>query len=95
MIDYSNPKQQEIVLKLITTADVLIDPYPPGVLEKIIASPERILEINPKLILLRITSFGQDSERSKTHTTNLDIAAASGIIFFQRNKLRFFKYYSL
>jgi crotonobetainyl-CoA:carnitine CoA-transferase CaiB-like acyl-CoA transferase len=45
--------------KLIDTADVFIENYRPGTLEKMGLAPEKLLERNPDLIIVRISGFGQ------------------------------------
>lgn len=49
----------EILKKLIVTTDVLIENFRPGTLEKWGLSPEELHQINPKLIIARVTGFGQ------------------------------------
>lgn len=44
---------------LIRTADVLVENFRPGTLEKMGLSPETLLELNPELIVVRISGFGQ------------------------------------
>lgn len=44
---------------MIKKADLIIDPYRPGVLEKEKLGPQDLYRINPKIILLRVTGYGQ------------------------------------
>lgn len=55
----SHPRAQELLLRLVERADVLIESFRPGTLERWNLSPERLLERNPKLVVLRISGFGQ------------------------------------
>lgn len=50
---------KDILWKLIESADILINNYTPGTLEKIGLSWEKIHEVNPKLILVSISGWGQ------------------------------------
>jgi formyl-CoA transferase len=50
---------QDLVRKLVSEADVLIENFRPGTLEKWGLSPESLWEINPGLIITRVTGFGQ------------------------------------
>ena len=50
---------QEIVRQLLSTADGLIENFKPGTLEKWGMSPEELHQINPKLIIVRVSGFGQ------------------------------------
>ena len=58
-LDLRQAEAQEIVRTLIKEADVLIENFRPGTLEGWGLDPERLLELNPKLIILRISGYGQ------------------------------------
>ena len=45
---------------LLDSADVLIENFRPGTLERLGLDPVDLLERNPGLVILRITGFGQD-----------------------------------
>src|SRR5579872_1302993 len=45
--------------ELVKNADVLIENFRPGTLERWNLGPERLMELNPRLVLLRTTAFGQ------------------------------------
>ena len=57
--DLRHPRGQALVRKLIETADVLIENFKPGTLEKWDMSPERLHRINPGLVIVRVSGFGQ------------------------------------
>jgi crotonobetainyl-CoA:carnitine CoA-transferase CaiB-like acyl-CoA transferase len=46
---------------------VLVDNFRPGTLERWGLAPYRLHEVNPRLIILRITGFGQGDSRSLRH----------------------------
>jgi crotonobetainyl-CoA:carnitine CoA-transferase CaiB-like acyl-CoA transferase len=56
---------QELVRKLITTADILIENFKPGTLEKWGLSPETLHTINPRLIIVRVSGYGQTGPYSE------------------------------
>ena len=58
-LDLRQAEAQDIVRTLITEADILIENFRPGTLEGWGLDPERLLELNPKLIVLRISGYGQ------------------------------------
>jgi len=58
-LDLKQTEAQDIVRTLITEADILIENFRPGTLEGWGLDPERLLEINPRLIILRISGYGQ------------------------------------
>lgn len=54
-----DPRGRDLIRKLIDEADVLIENFKPGTLEKWGMSPEELHRTNPGLILVRISGFGQ------------------------------------
>lgn len=57
-------KGQEILKRLISTADVLIENFRPGTLEKWGLSPDTLLQINPRLVITRVSGYGQTGPES-------------------------------
>ncbi len=64
-LNLSDPKGQELARKLFATADVLIENFRPGTLERWNLSPDSLLEKNPKLVIVRVTGFGQTGPYAK------------------------------
>jgi formyl-CoA transferase len=58
-LNLSQPEGQAIFDELIKTADVLIESFRPGTLERWNLGPDRLMAINPRLVLVRMTAFGQ------------------------------------
>lgn len=58
-LDLKQIEAQEIVRTLVKEADVLIENFRPGTLEGWGLDPQKLLELNPKLIVLRISGYGQ------------------------------------
>jgi formyl-CoA transferase len=58
-LDLRQTEAQEIVRTLIKEADILIENFRPGTLEGWGLDPEKLLELNPGLIILRISGYGQ------------------------------------
>ncbi len=54
-----SPEGQEILKQLVVDADVLIENFRPGTLERWGLSPDILHEINPGLVIARVTGFGQ------------------------------------
>ena len=59
------PEGQQIARDIIATSDVLIENFRSGTLERWGLSPEQLWEINPRLVILRVTGFGQTGPMSK------------------------------
>ena len=58
-LDLRTPEGQELVRQLAQDADVLIENFRPGALEAWGLSPDDLIARNPKLIVLRISGYGQ------------------------------------
>ncbi len=58
-LNLNRPKGQSMLLDLARRADVLVENFRPGTLEKWGLAPERLLDVNPRLVVLRISGFGQ------------------------------------
>ncbi|WP_433188065.1 CaiB/BaiF CoA transferase family protein [Actinoallomurus sp. CA-150999] len=58
-LDLSAPEGQEVLLRLVRDADVVIENFRPGTLERWNLPYERLQEANPGLVLARVTGFGQ------------------------------------
>ena len=75
----STPEGRELFLDLVRTADVLIENFRPGVFERWNLSPELLHEINPGLIILRVTGFGQTGPAAQRRAFGTLIEAMSGL----------------
>jgi crotonobetainyl-CoA:carnitine CoA-transferase CaiB-like acyl-CoA transferase len=59
-LDVRTPEGRKILLRLVADADVMTENFRPGVLEGWGLGPETLHAVNPGLVLLRTTGFGQD-----------------------------------
>ncbi|HYZ11612.1 MAG TPA: CaiB/BaiF CoA-transferase family protein [Actinomycetota bacterium] len=55
----SDRRGRDLLLRLVDTADVLIESFRPGTMERWGLGPEELLTRNPGLVMLRISGFGQ------------------------------------
>jgi formyl-CoA transferase len=58
-LDLKRKEAQEIVRKLVGESDVLIENFRPGAMEGWGLGPDELLSINPRLIMLRVSGYGQ------------------------------------
>ena len=58
--DLKDPDDLAFVRRLIDTADVLVENFRPGTLERLGLAPDDLLATNPRLVITRVTGFGQD-----------------------------------
>ncbi len=59
-LDLSKPKGQKLLRRLVPHADVLVENFQPGTLERWDLSPDSLRAINPRLIVARVSVYGQD-----------------------------------
>lgn len=59
-LDLKNVDDRELFERLVSDAHVLVENFRPGTLERLGLGPDRLLELNPSLVITRITGFGQN-----------------------------------
>jgi crotonobetainyl-CoA:carnitine CoA-transferase CaiB-like acyl-CoA transferase len=60
VLDLKTGAGRDALLALAATADVLVENFRPGTLERLGAGPDVLCARNPRLVVLRVTGFGQD-----------------------------------
>ncbi|KAI8987615.1 CoA-transferase family III domain-containing protein [Mycotypha africana] len=83
-LDLKNKLSIETLLELFKKADVLLDPYRPGVMEKLGLGPDTLLKNNPRLIYARLSGYGQSGSTAAGHDINY--LAISGALSFMGRK---------
>jgi len=58
-LDLRLERGQELLLELVKHADVLVENFRPGTLERWNVAPDRLLEANPRLVVARVSGYGQ------------------------------------
>lgn len=58
-LDLKNDSDRDVLVTLLRNAHVLIENFRPGTLERLGLSPDQLHEINPHLVITRVTGFGQ------------------------------------
>ena len=58
-LNLGTPEGQDLLMRLVVEADVLIEGFRPGAMEKWGLGPDDLLAVNPKLVMLRYSGFGQ------------------------------------
>jgi crotonobetainyl-CoA:carnitine CoA-transferase CaiB-like acyl-CoA transferase len=77
-LDFGKTDGQAILRRLVAQADVLVENFRPGVMEKWGLGPDRLLEVNPRLVMLRVTGFGQEGPYSQRRAFGTLAEAMSG-----------------
>lgn len=78
-LDIRSDEGREILLKLVETADVLVENFRPGVMKRLKLSVEELRERNPKLIYCSISGFGEDGPYEKRPAYDAVAQSLSGI----------------
>ncbi|HEV3416625.1 MAG TPA: CoA transferase, partial [Pirellulales bacterium] len=79
-LDLALPAAREVLDDLIRAADVLIENFLPQSLEKLGLAPERLAELNPRLILASISGYGRTGPAAATPGYDLVVQATAGIM---------------
>ena len=79
-LDLKQPAAVDLVLKLVSRSDVLMEGYRPGVAERLGLGPDACLARNPKLVYGRITGWGQDGPLADTVGHDINYIALTGAL---------------
>jgi CoA:oxalate CoA-transferase len=79
-IDLKNPDDMNLVKRIMSTADVVIENFRPGTMAKLGISPEVLVKENPRLIVCSISGFGQTGPLSQEPAYDSVIQALSGLM---------------
>jgi alpha-methylacyl-CoA racemase len=79
-LDLKKPEAREVVLQLAEQADILIEGFRPGVMERLGLGPDACLARNPKLVFGRITGWGQTGPLMHAAGHDLNYIALSGML---------------
>ena len=82
-VDLKNPEGRDILLRLATHCDVVTQNFRPGVLERLGLGYQDFKAVNPRIIYVSGSGWGQDSElaRQKRPGQDLTVQAMSGVMF--------------
>ena len=64
-LDLKNLDDRELFLHLLDDANVLVENFRPGTLERLDLHPDALIARNPKLVIVRVSGFGQDGPYAK------------------------------
>jgi crotonobetainyl-CoA:carnitine CoA-transferase CaiB-like acyl-CoA transferase len=77
-MDLRKREALELLLRFIPSTNIFVESFRPGTLEKMGLSPELLLERNPKLVIVRISGWGQSGPYSQRPGFGTLIEAMSG-----------------
>ena len=79
-LDLKKKSAVDLTLKLIEGADMVIEGFRPGVMERLGLGPDVCLARNPKLIFGRVTGWGQDGPMAMAAGHDIDYIALTGAL---------------
>ncbi len=83
-IDLKVPAGRDALLRLIATADVLMESFRPGVMERLGLGPQTLLARFPRLIYCAITGYGQDGPAAQRAGHDLNYLGYAGLLDMNR-----------
>lgn len=79
-LDLKQPQAREVLLQLVEQADVLLEGFRPGVMERLGLGPEICHQKNPRLVYGRITGWGQTGPLAQAAGHDINYLALSGML---------------
>jgi alpha-methylacyl-CoA racemase len=79
-LDLKSRAGVELLLKLVEVADVIIEGFRPGVMERLGAGPDVCLERNPRIVYGRMTGWGQEGPLAQAAGHDINYIALAGAL---------------
>jgi crotonobetainyl-CoA:carnitine CoA-transferase CaiB-like acyl-CoA transferase len=79
-LDFRNPEAQDLLRELIAKSDVVVENFVPGTLEKMGCGWDAMHKANPRMIMVRISGFGQSGPYAERPCFDVIAQAMSGIM---------------
>jgi crotonobetainyl-CoA:carnitine CoA-transferase CaiB-like acyl-CoA transferase len=80
VLDLKNPQEREALLKLCETADVFVESFRPGVVERLGVGYDQVSARNPRMVYCSISAFGQQGPYRDRPAHDLAVEALSGVL---------------
>ncbi|QZD88745.1 CoA transferase [Qipengyuania aurantiaca] len=79
-VDLKSEEGQAFVRQALASADVLVEGFRPGVMERLGLGPDEMLNLNPRLVYARMTGWGQDGPLAQAAGHDLNYIAITGAL---------------
>jgi alpha-methylacyl-CoA racemase len=79
-LNLKDPRGVDVLLRLVETADVLVEGFRPGVTERLGFGPDTCLERNPRLVYGRMTGWGQEGPMAQMAGHDINYIALAGAL---------------
>jgi alpha-methylacyl-CoA racemase len=80
VVDLKRDEDRELVMRLAESADVLIEGFRPGVMERLGLGPDELLARNPRLVYGRVTGYGQDGPLAMVPGHDINYISIAGVL---------------
>jgi crotonobetainyl-CoA:carnitine CoA-transferase CaiB-like acyl-CoA transferase len=77
-LELRKPAARELLVRFVRSSHIFIESFRPGTLEKMGLGPEKLFDVNPKLVIIRISGWGQTGPYSRRPGFGTLIEAMSG-----------------
>ena len=79
-LNLKEPEAQEIFYSLLKDADVVVEGFRPGVMDRLGAGYQRVSEINPRVIYCSVSGYGQDGPYSNMAGHDINYISFAGVL---------------
>lgn len=79
-LDLKTPKGVEIFHELVKESDIVVENFTPGTVEKLGIGYDALSKLNPKIIMVSVSGFGQNGPYRNHHAYDLTAQAMSGLM---------------
>ncbi|OLO06127.1 CoA transferase [Salinicola socius] len=79
-LDFKRPEEREAFLELVATADVVVENFRPGVMQRLGLGFETLRQANPELVYCAISGFGQDGPLANYPAYDQIIQGMAGVM---------------
>lgn len=80
VLDLKHPGDRAVFLNIVRRADVLVENYRPGTMEKLALDYDRLSALNPRLVYASVSGFGQTGPLSREPAYDTVVQAFSGLM---------------
>ena len=84
-LDLSKEEGVDVLKKMVETADVIVQNFRPGAVDRMGIGPDTLLEINPDLIYVSISGFGPDGPYHDWRVYDPIVQSVSGVVSIQQS----------
>ncbi len=78
VVNLKEPKGRDLFLRLVEQADMVVENFRPGVMERLGLGYDSLAEVNPRIVLCSISGFGQDGPYERRPAFDMMVQALSG-----------------